>query len=57
MVIEGISMTKAEAWELIKTEAPEMAEFMTDVTKAFGRSTFTVEIDGELILRDGEVVT
>ena len=48
-------MSKQEQWEKIKKEAPEIANFITMVSKEFGKpKAVGVRIDGEIILNHGE---
>ncbi len=48
-------MTKREQWESVKNQAPEVANFITALSKAFGKpSAVGVKLNsGEVILRSG----
>lgn len=46
---------KIEAWNLIKTEQPKLAELMTAISKKFGPNKATiVEIGGKVVVKSGE---
>ena len=53
-VMADVDAAKAERkakWERIKTEAPEIAEFLTDINAAFGKpARVRVDINGERVL-------
>lgn len=42
---------RREAWARIKSEAPDVAEFLTEVSRVFGKpKSVYVEINGEVIM-------
>ena len=45
----------AKAWKTIQTEAPDVAELLTEFSRVFGKpAALRVEIDGEEVLSKGK---
>lgn len=55
--IEKVRIQRQETWRTIQTDAPDVAQFLTETTQAFGKpEAVRVVIQGEAVLDKGELL-
>lgn len=54
---EKIKSDRMATWSRIKADAPDVAQFLTEITQAFGKpEAVRVVIQGEVVLDKGELL-